>query len=240
MEIIKKYLTNGQYLTAEYEKNSLFLHHTAGLNAEGAWQWWNQTPERVGTPFIIDRNGSVIECFNPKVWAFHLGITGDDNFHEMHSVSIELVAGGQLYEKGNEYYFYPLYPNIQYFTKIAKEETITFKQPWRGFNTYHIYTDKQLESLKEVINYTLSMFPTIQIQAPLGKFYEFNTEIITNHRGGLWSHSTVRADKTDIIPQPSLLQMLEEIAKPSQSPESVPEKTEIKTAPSNTNKRKKN
>jgi len=211
MEIIKKYLTNGQYLTAEYVKDTIFLHHTAGLNAEGAWQWWNQTPERVGTPFIIDRDGTVIECFDPKVWAFHLGITGDDNYHEKHSISIELVAGGQLYKEGDQFRFYPLYPNNHYFTVIPKEEVFSLKQPWRGYNLYHTYTQAQLDTLKELIPYLIELFPTLVLPSLLGTFYEYDPGVVANHKPGLWSHSTVRENKNDIFPYPPLLETLEEI-----------------------------
>jgi len=212
MEIVKKHLTNGQYMTSAYPKNSIFLHHTAGLNAEGAWQWWNQTPDRVGTPFIIDRNGVIVECFDPSIWAFHLGLTNDDNFHESHSVSIELVSGGQLYEEKGVFKFYPLYPNINYYTLIPKEEVYTFNKPWRGHLYYHKYTDAQIKALTELIAYLVKLFPGITIPTPLGNFYEYNPAIVAEHSGGLWSHSTVRADKTDIFPQESLIQALEDLA----------------------------
>ena len=63
MDLVKKHLTNGQYLTTQDEKFSQFLHHTVSTNAMSAWRWWNSTPDRVGTPYIIDRDGSIMECF---------------------------------------------------------------------------------------------------------------------------------------------------------------------------------
>ena len=212
MEIIKKHLTNGQYLTREFEKDAIFLHHTAGTNAEGAWQWWNQTPDRVGTPFILDRDGKVVECFDPKNWAFHLGLVGDDNHHEMHSVNIEIVSAGQLYKENDQFRFYPLFPNKQFYTVIPKEEVIELDEPWRGFKFYQKYSDAQIEALKELIPYIVDLFPTIKFQDDLSDFYLFNPDIVAKHRGGLWSHSTVREDKTDIIPQPNFLEALNEIA----------------------------
>jgi hypothetical protein len=234
MEIIKKYLTNGQYLTAEFEKDSLFLHHTVGLTAEGAWNWWNQTPERVGTPFIIDRNGIIIECFNPKYWAYHLGLVGDDNYHEKHSVNVELVSGGRLYEKNGEFYFYPLYPNTQYYTKIPKDDVFTLSEPWRGHLYYHKYTELQLKALKEFIPYIVKLFPKIVLPYPLGDFFEYDFEVVKDHKSGLWSHSTVRVDKDDIFPYPPLLETLEEISlgltKPVIEPKDKPKtKQDIKT-----------
>lgn len=211
MEIIKKHLTNGQYLTREYEKTSIFLHHTVGLTAEGAWSWWNQTPERVGTPYIIDRNGVIIECFDPKVWAFHLGISGDDNYQEMHSVSIELVAAGRLYKDNNQFKFYPLYPNKLYPVVIPKEEVHILKEPWRGHLYYHIYTDEQITALKELLRFIFGLFPQITVAHPLNHFYEYNADVILNKLPGLWSHSTVRPDKDDIFPYPPLLEAITEV-----------------------------
>ena len=211
MEIIKKYLSNGQYLTHEYEKTSVFLHHTCGLTAEGAWAWWNETPERVGTPFIIDRNGKIIECFNPKIWAYHLGIRGDDNYHEKHSVSIELVSGGGLYLDNGEFRFYPLYPNKLYYTVIPKKDVCELEKPWRGFKYYHKYSDEQIGALKELLLWILSEFPSIEIQNPLGDFWEYNPDVVDNHLKGVWSHSTVRPDKSDIFPYLPLIAMLEEV-----------------------------
>ena len=44
-------------------KKSLFLHHTASSTANSSWSWWNNNKERVGTAYLIDRDGTVIECF---------------------------------------------------------------------------------------------------------------------------------------------------------------------------------
>lgn len=234
MEIIKKHLTNGQYITREYEKNSIFLHHTVGPTAEGAWKWWNETPERVGTPYIIDRNGVIIECFDPKYWAYHLGITGDDNYHEMHSINIELVSCGKLYKDGNLFKFYPLYPNTMYPKIIPSEEVYEFKKSWKGHTLYHKYTDIQIQALQELLKYILNLFPTIRINFPLGKFYEFDQDVIDKHLTGLWSHSTVRADKDDIYPYPPFLEVLETLGTSSVTEPEI-HKT-IKKSNSNSNK----
>lgn len=212
MEIIKRHLNNGQYLTHEYEKDSIFLHHTCGLTAEGAWRWWNETPERVGTPYIIDRNGKIIECFDPKIWAFHLGIRGDDNYHEKHSVNIELVSGGELYYDKGEFRFYPLYPNKLYYSVIPEEDVYEFTEPWRGHKFYHKYSTAEIEALRELLCWILREFPSIQIQNPLGNFWEYNEEVVNKKLKGLWSHSTVRPDKKDIFPYPPLIDMLDEVS----------------------------
>lgn len=213
MEIVKKHLTNGQYLTHEYEKKSIFLHHTEGTNAMSAWRWWNSTPDRVGTAYIIDRDGTIVECFDPKYWAFHLGIHNDDNWHEKHSINIELVSAGKLYQEGKHFRFYPLYPNKLRYTTIPKSEVEELRRDWRGYKYYHKYTEAQMDSVKWLMKEIVVKFPTIKANTDLKSFQEYNSDVIKDHLPGIWSHSTVRRDKTDIYPGPDVLKSLEEVNK---------------------------
>jgi len=226
MEIIKKYLTNGQYLTQEYSKKSLFLHHTVGTNAMSAWRWWNSTPERVGTPYIIDRDGSIFECFDPKMWAFHLGVKGDDNWHEMHSINIELVSAGPLRRVDDDFRFYPLWPNQLRFTTIPEEEVYKFpsKKEWKGFRYWHAYTEAQLESLQWLIGRLKMDFDTLDVSNDLSKIFEFNKDVVEDHLPGIWTHNSVREDKSDPFPYPPLIKALKQVQS-----ELLPPKEEKKT-----------
>lgn len=207
MEIIKKHLTNGQYVTSIFEKLSLFVHHTSGTTAKGAWRWWNSTPDRVGTADIVDRDGSIIECFDPSMWAYHLGVKNDDNWHEKHSIGIEIVSAGRLYFDEGEYRFYPLYPNKMRYITIPEDEVHVFKKPWRGHRYFHKYSEAQIKSLCTLIK-DLVLDYNIPLQESIESFYEFNDNVIDKHLPGLWSHSTVRRDKDDIAPIPDLMDAL--------------------------------
>lgn len=211
MDLIKKHLTNGQYLTTQDKKFSQFLHHTLSTNAMSAWRWWNATPERVGTPFIIDRDGVIIECFDPSMWAFHLGIKGDDNWHEKHSINIELVSAGPLRWVDKEFRFYPLWPNKMRYTIIPESEVHTFKKPWKGFEHWHIYTEDQLESLTWLIGKNALDFPSLGISNEMDEIYIYDPKVVRDHLPGIWAHCTVREDKSDIFPYPPLIKALIEV-----------------------------
>jgi N-acetyl-anhydromuramyl-L-alanine amidase AmpD len=229
MEIVKKHLTNGQYLTQEYEKKSIFIHHTAGRTAMGAWGWWNTTPDRVGTPYIIDRDGTIIECFDPKMWAFHLGVPHDDNYHEKYSVNIEIAACGRLYHEEGEYRFYPIYPNKLQYTVIPDSEVYVFKDEWRGQKYFHKYTKAQLDSLAWLLKkICLEDFPSIKVNPVIDDFYEFNEEVLTDHLGGIWSHSTVRKDKDDIYPGTDTLTVLANVNSEIYASQNVKAKEAVK------------
>ena len=210
---MKKYLTNGQYLTTKEEKRSLFLHHTISTNAMSAWRWWNSTPDRVGTAYMIDRDGSIIECFDPKMWAFHLGVRGDDNWHEKHSIGIELVSAGPLRLEDDEYRFYPLWPNKLRYTVIPADEVHTFSKPWKGFKHWHKYTEDQIESVTWLIGRLALDFPGLGIDNDLMNIFEFNRSVLEDHKPGIWSHNTVREDKSDIYPDPAMIRGLLKVQK---------------------------
>ena len=227
MEITKKYLTKGQYVTNVTEKIAAFLHHTVSTNAMSAWRWWNSTKARVGTAHIIDRDGSIIECFDPNFWAWHLGVPGDDDYFEKYGLGIEIVSAGPLYFEEGEYRFYPLWPNKLRYTTIPEEEVYTFPKgkEWKGHQYWHKYTEDQIDAVVWLLGkYTID-FPKLKFENNLDKFYEYNPDVIKNGLPGLWSHSTVREDKSDIFPYPPLLKALKSLQMELNGPTEIPEVT---------------
>lgn len=204
-----KRLKGNQYYPVSHEKDCVFLHHTVGTTADGAIHWWNQTPSHVGTAYVIDRDGTIYECFDPCLWAYHLGIKGDTNNMERKSIGIEIVSAGQLYKANKDFIFYPIWPQKKPFTIIPPEEVTTIEKGWRGFNYFHKYTDEQIKSVCELLVHLEKSFKAINYQKEgLSKFYEFQPKLIDNYKSGLFSHSTVRKDKTDIFPQKNLIEAI--------------------------------
>lgn len=208
MEINKtKKLQSTQYYATTEEKKQIFWHHTAGTTADGAISWWNQTPERVGTAYVIDRDGTIFELFNPSAWAYHLGVYAKDggdihDLDEKQSIGIEIVSAGILHqdEKGN-FVQYPLYPNKAGAHIIPHDEVWDMgeNKEWRGSRFYQGYSDKQVESLIWLTK-KLSEDYKISLPTDISKIFGFNAEVIKDKTPGLWSHSTVRKDKSDAIP----------------------------------------
>lgn len=206
MQITKKYLTNGQYNAQKQPIKGIILHHTAGGSAYSAWRWWNQTPEKVGTPYIIDRDGKVIETFDPEAWAWDLGLkSGDINSWEKQFVGIELVSWGQLTEKNGIFYNYLNKP-------VPKEEVCTLAKPYRNFKYFHKYSEAQLESLKELIMDLIKRFPAIPIQKGITNMFTYSPELVKKSQPGIYSHTTLRSDKVDVFPQPELISLLKSLS----------------------------
>jgi N-acetyl-anhydromuramyl-L-alanine amidase AmpD len=201
--VVKKYLTNGQYLTQKNKKTSIYLHHTAGGSALSSWNWWNTTPERIGTPYLIERDGTIYECFDPAMWAPHLGIRGNNNAIDRTSIGIELANWGPLKKVGLKYFAHPQnYSRIE----IPESQVQAYNTPYRGFGFYEKYPKAQIEALIKLI-YKIRVEHNIPLK-PNASFTNFNGLVVSRNLSGLWSHSTVRRDKTDIHPQPDLIEAL--------------------------------
>ena len=201
MKIIKKYLDKGQYLPATRNKFSLWYHHTVSSSWLSSWNWWNQTKTRVGTAYLVGSKGQVVECFNPEAFAYHLGIKGDDNFHERHGVGIEVVSMGRLTKKGNK--FYDAYKQI-----VPEVEVCKLKKLFRGNRYYQKITKAQIIAVVKLTAELLIRFPGITLPDNFDKIFDFDQSVIDYRKPGIYAHSKVRKDKDDIFPQPDFIKAL--------------------------------
>ena len=201
IEKLKNGLNKSQYYATEYVKKYLFLHHTAGASVESAIDWWNSAPDHVATAYIIGRTGRIFECFPPHYWAYALGLKGGTTI-EKASVQIEIVSWGALEERKGKFYSYAK-------TLVPNDEVVEFKDLWRGARYYHKYTDAQIKALEFLVPHVIEKFGIeIQEKAQLEDFYSFQPNWQSKPIPGIWSHSTVRKDKSDIIPQENLIKLI--------------------------------
>lgn len=191
-------LNPDQYYAQAFQKKFIFLHHTAGGNVSGAIQWWNSKPDHVSTAYIIGRDGKTYQCFDPKYWAYALGLKGGTAI-ERASIQIELVAWGKLSKRGDKFY-------SSTGEVVPAKDVITFKDMYRDCYFYQSYTPEQLLSLKVLLVKLVKQFG-IKVQ-PLTNFWYYNKDWLSNPKPGIWSHSTVRKDKSDIMPQKELITLL--------------------------------
>lgn len=205
-------LKPGQFRDEIRNKISVFLHHTVGSSWLEAVDWWNQTEEAVGTALGVERNGDALQAFEINRWAFHLGdIKGATGKTTRESVGIELISWGYLFkEKDKEgkdvFVAYPLFPLKHRRIVIPENEVCELDKPWRGYKYWHKYTDEQVETTVQLCRYLVDRFK-IKVQ-DLTNFWEYREDVMKKDLPGIWAHSTVRKDKTDIFPQPNLIKAL--------------------------------
>lgn len=188
-------LDKGQYRTDKTKKTHIFLHHTAGGSVAGAIAGWNATPERVATPYLIERTGDIYEVYSPDLWANHLGGKVPLAL-EKASIGIEIVDYGPLTQKVNG--------DLVTYTgrKIPPEKAV--KCDFRGFQYYEQYTPEQIEALRKLLPWLVGRFGIV-LQEDRKNFWEYQGP---NPGPGIWSHTSVRKDKFDIFPQKELVDLV--------------------------------
>lgn len=200
-ETLKSPLHSNQYYPEIFPKKYIFLHHTAGTDVAGAISWWNSKPDHVATALIIDRDGKVYQCFNPNYWSYALGVKGA-TFVEKASVQIEIVAGGKLDKRGGEYFIQGTRD------KINPEEVVEFKNFYRECYFYHKYTPAQIKAVTDLLPGLCELYKIKPQNGGLTNFWYYNKDWIKTAPSGIWSHSTVRSDKSDIMPQKEFIEAL--------------------------------
>jgi hypothetical protein len=121
-----------------------------------------------------------------------------------HSVGIEVCNFGQIL-------------NGRTYTgqRADANQIVELKESFRGHKTWHRYSDKQLEVLKELILF-ISKRDNIDVRKGLVeeikkdgvKGFEFNENAYYGKVKGIWTHTNTRRDKVDMFPQQELIDML--------------------------------
>lgn len=214
-----------KYFKEVHKKTQIVLHHTvSGPGIKGDLATWINNKYNVGTCIIIARDGTPYQLFSSKYWAYHLG-AGDHN-QDRRSIGIELDNWGWLKPGGGLKVFRYDHKVFQHFktkpklTSTEKFYTVYgnavdvpveyYPQGFRGHKYYEKYTNEQLQTVGELLllwrdrykiplNYNPEMWD-VSKEAKWGK-------------PGVWSHTSFRPapQKTDVHPQPELIQMLKVI-----------------------------
>jgi hypothetical protein len=203
-----------QYMREEHPKKQIYLHHTAGnASGENVFKYWSTTKERVATCVSIsgpaDVDGLIVQGFNSKFWAFHLGLK-ESTFNRMGvpymsldkiSIGIEICNWGQLTYKDGQY--------INYVGKpVPAKEVITLDKPYKGFQTFHNYSDAQIESVRKLL-----ILWNERYNIPLtykDSIWDLSKDALSGV-AGVYTHNSVRTDKIDVYPHPKLIQMLKSL-----------------------------
>ena len=211
--IHKHFLPQHEYFTGS-KPEYVFLHHTAGWNNpfKTIDHWAGDTRGSVATEFVLggqsikgndnQYDGELVQCMPAGGWGWHLG-TGRSYMHQ-NSVGIEVNNFGWI-KDGKTYAG----------TRADASQLVTLAKPFRGYKTWHRYSDKQIEVLRDWILW-IGDRDNIDVRAGLPALikekgadaFEFNQEVLEGKHKGLWTHSNVRTTKSDMFPQPELMDML--------------------------------
>jgi hypothetical protein len=211
----RHYLPQGEYKVGPTTKEYVFLHHTAGWHNPFNCidQWGRDSRGAVATEFVLggpsvkgnneDHDGVMVQAFPEGGYGWHLGKNGSQHMHT-HSVGIEVCNFGWI-KDGKTYAG----------TRVHESQLVELDKPFRGFKTWHKYSDDQIEALRKWILW-IGERDGIDIRKGLPELvkekgpdaFEFNEDAYYGKVKGVWTHTNTRKDKFDMFPQQELLDML--------------------------------
>lgn len=204
MKIVDYPLSNGQWIAEKQKKKYIVWHGTMGRTAKTPYNGqpgqattsidgWNQDKVRIGTPYLVDRNGTIYRTFkDDREWIYHLGLSGTDGAYDKVSVGIEFANELQLIKSGGDYYaFDRVHHNTRYVGDV-------FNQDWRAHEWWARLDEDQVDAgieltLELCARYNIPKifyYPSTQYDYP--RCFEVARIIC---------HSNCRKDKTDLILQ---------------------------------------
>lgn len=182
------------YFRTRTPKTKIVLHYTAGSLAGdiGALTSGN----KVSVPFLVPRNGTILNLFSPDFWAYHLGPNslGGNMIMSMASIGIEITNQGWLTERNGFMYNWA---GAQYCS-IEDKHLYVNEPEYRGKNIWATFTDEQYDSVRKIIQYLTANFPIKPFILPPEERLEYSESVIK--MSGIFTHSNFRRDKWDIGP----------------------------------------
>jgi len=117
------------------------------------------------------------------------------------SIGIEICNWGQLTLKNGKFYNYV-------GKEVPADEVCELATPYKGNKFFHNYTDKQIESVKQLL---LLWKDKYGIPLTYDESIWEVTPRALKGEAGVFTHNSVRKDKTDIYPHPKMVEMLKNI-----------------------------
>lgn len=182
---------------ATVKKSGVVLHFTAGSTVEGAYQSWLADSARVGTAYIVGKDGSVYETFEPGAWAYHLG--AKDALQEKRTIGIELVNEGPLQVNGDNLVWWPGEFSAKYCVIGQREKYVHVPEGWRGFHYFASFSQEQIQATAALVGTLLDQFSIPRAFLPEGKRLEY-CPVEARKLSGITTHANWRKDKFDIGP----------------------------------------
>jgi hypothetical protein len=197
-------------------KTQIYLHHTAGAQlfdkGKGTVDVFNLRTalnDPASTHTVIDKGGHIEYLFDDKYVSYHAGA---GRLVQDIGLSVEITAYGFLTERNGKFY--------SGGTEIPRDQVATAvdingkPKAYKDHLYYHKYTPAQIASVKNLI-LSWSAKHKIPVKWLGQKSYDalfppnkgLSQDALTGVPG-LYSHNSVRKDKSDVFPQKELIEML--------------------------------
>jgi N-acetylmuramoyl-L-alanine amidase len=189
------------FYRTEAKKERIVLHYTAGY-LKGDIGALTATNTHVSTPFVIARDGTILNLWASKYWSYHLGQGAQGGNEKMSrtGIGIELSNIGWLTRDGSDLVTYFSRPaSRDVYCTLDQRELYHEVPAYRGYTYFATHTAAQYESLVKLLRFLSATY-----SIPLAFLAESERYgVVQNVSGfrGVTSHVNYRAQgKWDIGP----------------------------------------
>ncbi|SHF72968.1 N-acetylmuramoyl-L-alanine amidase [Fodinibius roseus] len=194
-----------EFFNVKDQKSGICIHHTVGGSAESTYNWWRNDSQMVGTAYLIGRDGTLYQIFDPENWAWQFGLPWeyeDKIVFEKRFIGIELASEGGILEQDGIYY---CFDRVSPKTVKPANEIFDAGMDYRGYRIFDQYEPEQVATLIELINTLCDRFD-IPRRVPAEPMNYYGQELKGFH--GIIGHAMVRKDKSDPAPMPGFWDQL--------------------------------
>jgi len=208
-------LPQSEYFAEPQAKSGIALHHTVCDSVHTTMKLWRRdktpggSPRKIATAYVIERDGTIYEAFDPECWAWQFGLHWRENLRipfERRFIGIEISSEGGLMEYRENLY---AYQKVSPLTRKPKDEALRCDTPYRGYQWFDRYDIAQLASVARLVDELCARFSIPRVY-PEHPFLYYGTTLASFR--GVIGHAMVRADKSDPAPDPRLWETLREVA----------------------------
>ena len=189
------------YIQEKHNKKQIVLHYTAGY-LKGDVAALSKPNYRVSVPFIIARNGTILNMWSSAYWAYHLGskAVGGNTKGGKRTIGIEMSNIGFLKRIGDQ--LVTVYNDKDVYCHISEKQFYTkLDMPHRGEHYFATHTAKQYKSLITLLRYLTAEYNIPVAFLPEDKRYDVVDERELVNFEGITSHVNYRSSgKWDIGP----------------------------------------
>ena len=209
-KIVQKRLSDDQFFQDLHPKKQIYLHHTAGgPSAVSVANYFQQKEGKVATAFVIGSDGTIVQLFSSKHWAYHLGLKPevfaekgvDYKSLDKISIGIEICNYGPLAKRNGYFYNYV-------GGKVDRSQITELKSKYKGHIWWQRYTDEQIESTRQLLVYLCDTYGISKEYADV--IFDIDKRALKGENG-IFTHNSVRHDKSDIYPCPRMIEMLKNL-----------------------------
>lgn len=183
---------NSFYYEEKIGKTQIVIHFTAGY-LKGDVATLTTPSNHVSVPFILARDGSILNTWSSAYWSYHLGpgAVGGNTAGSKRTIAIEVSNIGYLNKIGNNlvssYSNSDVYCGLDEKNFYAKVDT-----PYRGEEYFATFTSNQYNSLITLLRYLTAQYNIPRAFLPENKRYDIvGQNEIVNFKG-IVSHVNYR------------------------------------------------